>query len=342
MFNISPLKKTELKIIHKKIDQKTKPLGALGDLETLAIQLALITGTKNILIKKPTMLIFAGDHGIAKEGVSIADSEVTQQMVSNFINGGAAINCFCRTNNIALKVIDAGILTPIENTQLIQSSLGLGTKNFSRFSAMPIESVKQGLKNGADIVYKDIKKNCNTFAFGEMGIGNTTSASALMHVLTNITLDDCVGRGTGINDKQLLKKKQLIEKALLLHQENFLSVDTTLAAIGGFEIIQMAGGMLAAAEKHAVILVDGFISSVAALVAIKINPLVKDYMIFSHQSDESGHKKLLDYLNVKPLLSLSMRLGEGTGAAMAMPIIRCAESFYNNMASFESAGVSEV
>ena len=342
MFEISPLDYQLQGMIQQRIDQKTKPPGSLGGLEALAMQLALISGPNVIEINQPTMLVFAADHGIAAEGISIAPSEVTGQMVMNFLSGGAAINCFCRTNGMALEVIDAGILNPLNDQRLTVQSLGRGTANFVHQPAMSLESVDKGLILGAKVVYRHVGEGTNVFGFGEMGIGNTTTAAALMSAITGFSVDQCVGRGTGINAQQYTKKVALVSRALATHQACFTDIKQTLAAIGGFEIVQMAGAMLAAAECDSVLLVDGFISSVAALVAIKINPNVRDYMVFCHQSGEAGHARLLEYLNAKALLSLEMRLGEGTGAALALPLIRSAQSFYNTMASFDSAGIEPV
>jgi len=229
-------------------------------------------------------------------------------------------------------VIDAGIINPIKHNDLICQRLGQGTQNFEKTQAMQESDVYQGLSLGAEVVYQIIAKGCNLLGFGEMGIANTSSASALMCAITGISIKDCVGRGTGINDSAYTKKLDLIQSALNKHADNFDSIYSTLAAVGGFEIVQIVGGMLAAAEKKCVILVDGFIVTTAALVAYKINPNIIEYMIFSHQS----------YLQVKTLLQLDLRLGEGTGAALALPLIKAAEAFYNQMASFETAGVDNV
>ncbi|TQV89618.1 nicotinate-nucleotide--dimethylbenzimidazole phosphoribosyltransferase [Aliikangiella coralliicola] len=342
MFDITPLTDSKRTAIQQKIDQKTKPPGALGRLEQLAMQLALITGSDEIILNKPTMLVFAADHGIAKEGVSIAPPEVTQQMVLNFLNGGAAINCFCRANDIALEVIDAGILVPINAPKLTMQSLGRGTNNFVTLPAMSLEAVTKGFSLGAKVVYRMASEGCNVFGFGEMGIGNTSSASALMSAITGIPAEECVGRGTGISDEVYQKKLSLIQKALKRHKNSFDDTKQILSALGGFEIVQMVGAMLAAAECNSVVLVDGFIATVAALAAVKINPAARDYMVFCHQSEESGHQKLLQYLQATPLLSLELRLGEGTGAALAVPLLKAAQAFYNDMASFDSAGVDAV
>ena len=342
MFDITPLANRNEESIQARINQKTKPPGSLGKLETIALQLAKILGSQSIQINQPTMLVFAGDHGIAEEGVSIAPSEVTGQMVVNFLNGGAAINCFCQTNNMKIEIIDAGILSAVDDSRLTIQPLGKGTKNFAKSAAMSEQAVNEGLRLGANVVYQHTNRGTNVFGFGEMGIGNTSSAAALMASLLNFDVAECVGHGTGISDLQFVKKLSLIEAAISLHGRFSEEPKKALAAYGGFEIVQMVGAMLAAAERQSVLIIDGFISTVAALVAVKLNPDVRDYMIFAHQSAESGHVKLLEYLKAEPLLSLDLRLGEGTGAALALNLIQSAAGFYNDMASFESAGVSAV
>ncbi len=350
MYDIKKLDQKNHDLIKNIIDQKTKPPGALGRLEELAMQMALIigrinvktSGTLTIRINNPTMLIFAGDHGIAEEGISIAPSEVTQQMVLNFLNGGAAINCFCRSNNMEIKVIDAGILLPIDDIRLISQSLGRGTKNFSKQAAMASSLVDEGLILGANAAYRTIEQGCNIIGFGEMGIGNTSSASAVMAASLNLSVEDCVGRGTGIDDQAMAKKISLIKKALTLHKDKLDSPLDILSSVGGFEIVQMVGAMLAGAEKQCILLIDGFIATAAALIARQLNANVLDYMVFCHQSNEQGHQLMLQSMNAKPLLSLDLRLGEGTGAALGMSLLQASASFFNDMASFESAGVEAV
>lgn len=342
MFQIEPLAQTNKVAIQTKIDSKTKPLGALGKLEQLAQQLALITNKDQITLTNPTMLVFAGDHGIAEEGVSIAPSAVTQQMVMNFLNGGAAINCFCRTHGLALDVIDAGILLPIDDARLTQQSLGNGTRNFSKHAAMNLGDVEKGIELGAQVARKHLDAGTNVIGFGEMGIGNTSCAAAILATLTGIDAAQCVGRGTGISDEALANKVRLVEQAIAMHQQDLTSAEQILACVGGFEVVQIVGAMLAAAERKSVILVDGFIITAAAMLAIKINPACKDYMVFCHQSQEQGHQIMLKELDVTALLDMGFRLGEGTGAALAYPMLQAAASFYNDMASFDSAGVDNV
>ncbi|MDD1828362.1 nicotinate-nucleotide--dimethylbenzimidazole phosphoribosyltransferase [Photobacterium sp. ZSDE20] len=332
--------------IQHRIDPKTKPLGALGLLEKVAHQLALIQSqgkesvVEHIELNKPSIIIFAGDHGIADEGVSIAPSAVTQQMVLNFLSGGAAINCFCAVNNIDITVVDTGILLPTEsdNPMLISQRLGSRTNNFANEAAMSLETVERGIELGAALVSRTISNGTNIIMFGEMGIGNTSSASAILSALANRTAVECVGLGTGINSEQLARKVEVVEQGVARCKG--LEPKSVLAQVGGYEIVQMVGGFLGAYQNRTPVLVDGFIVSVAAYVATLIEPNCRDYMIFAHRSEESGHKILLELLDAEPLLDLGLRLGEGTGAALAMPIIRAAAEFYNNMASFESAGVT--
>jgi nicotinate-nucleotide--dimethylbenzimidazole phosphoribosyltransferase len=291
-------------------------------------------------LTKPTILVFAADHGIAKEGVSAYPQEVTYQMVLNFLSGGAAINVFCRQNEIDLKVIDAGVNFDFEpNDRLINAKIGYGTANFLHASAMTSAQVTACFEAAANVVERVHQTGCNVIGFGEMGIGNTSSAAILMHLLTQIPLTQCVGRGTGLNDEQFSKKIQILQQAIDNQQvkNDPLSI---LSAFGGFEIAQICGAFLAAYERNMLLLVDGFIATSAFLVASKINPAILQNAIFCHLSDEFGHKNMLNYLGVEPLLQLSMRLGEGTGCAVAYPIINSAVEFLNTMASFDSAGVS--
>ncbi|ACK45514.1 nicotinate-nucleotide--dimethylbenzimidazole phosphoribosyltransferase [Shewanella sp. N2AIL] len=352
-FQISPVSKTQDPLIQQKIDLKTKPPGALGQLESLALQIARVQATdsqqtdqpQNTVLKivHPTMLVFAGDHGIAAEGVSIAPSEVTRQMVQNFAHGGAAINVFCRQVGFTLEVIDCGILTPVEGVEgIIDQRLGAGTGAIHLEPAMALETVDKGFAMARDLIERHHQAGCNLVAFGEMGIGNTSAAAAIMAAIMQLDVIDCVGRGTGINSETLERKLMLIELALLLHQSALTGPKSVLACLGGFEIVQMTGAMLAAAERKMLVVVDGFIATAAALVAVQIAPNVRDYLIFAHQSDEQGHQRMLEFLQAKPLLSLGLRLGEGTGAALALPLIQASVNFYNQMASFSDAGIEAV
>ncbi|EKO3915640.1 nicotinate-nucleotide--dimethylbenzimidazole phosphoribosyltransferase [Vibrio fluvialis] len=332
--------------ITQRIDQKTKPLGALGQLEQVAYQLALIqsqgqrSAATQICIEQPTVLVFAGDHGIADEGVSIAPSAVTQQMVLNFLAGGAAINCFCRANQVAMKVVDTGILLPVESQHpdFIVQRLGDRTENFAHHAAMSHEQVEKGLALGQALTEQVIDGGSNLVMFGEMGIANTSSAAALLSALSGLSAEQCVGMGTGISEQQYQKKRQLVGQAVSRCQG--LDVKAVLAEVGGFEIVQMVGAFLGASRRNTPVVVDGFIVTVAAYVATLLDPNARDVMIFAHRSHESGHRAVLELLDAQPLLDLGLRLGEGTGAVLAVPLLRAAAEFYNTMASFAEAGVT--
>lgn len=338
-WNIKPTPRHNSDAVQHKINMKTKPLGALGILEQTAHQLALIQQQNKISIDNPTMLVFAGDHGVADEKISLTSSEVTRQMVLNFLAGGAAINCFCRANDMALKVVDTGIKTPIDDERLIVQRIGPGTRNLAHEAAMTEEEVLQSLNYGRKLAKQLAAEGCNLLAFGEMGIANTTPASCIMAALLNKSASECVGRGTGISDAQLKHKTTIVEAALRRIGENKAPLNI-LREVGGFEIAQITGAILGAAEAGISILIDGFIITSAAMLATKIAPASRDYMMFAHCSGEQGHRTMLEALNATPLLHLGLRLGEGTGAAVALPLLRSAAEFYNNMASFEDAGVT--
>lgn len=340
LFNIASTSKELQQKLQHKIDFKTKPLGALGQLEKIAMQIGLIQNTLSPELKNPHIVVFAADHGIANEGVSAYPQEVTFQMVLNFVNGGAAINVFCKQNNINLQIVDAGVNYKFpDGLNIVDAKIAMGTKSFFSEPAMSITETEKSIEKGTTIVNAICKQGCNIIGFGEMGIGNTSSASVLMSVLCNLPIANCVGKGTGLDAEALNKKIEILSLAI----KNQGKPDTafeTLATYGGFEIAQMCGAMLQAAENKMTIMVDGFIATAAFLVAYKINSAVLDYAIFCHQSNEKGHALMLDHLGVSSLIKLDMRLGEGTGCAIAYPLIQSAVNFLNQMASFESAGVS--
>ena len=329
---------TELRHI---IDTKTKPPGSLGRLEALALQMGLIQRTTKPRIERPAMIVFAGDHGIAKEGVSSYPQEVTAQMVANFLAGGAAINALSRSVGMTLEVVDAGVATPIPIDHGYERlSLGLGTRNFAHEPAMSRETALQGIARGAGRVGHHASLGTNVIGFGEMGIANTSAAACLMSRLCGLPVDECVGRGTGLDDHGLAHKRDVLGRALALHRDDGDAIGA-LATFGGFEIAMMTGAYLAAACAGMTILVDGFIATSALLVASKIAPEVLEYCVFAHASNETGHRRMLAHFDAAPLLQLDLRLGEGTGAALALPILRAAVAFVDEMASFESAGVSD-
>ncbi|SKC04285.1 nicotinate-nucleotide--dimethylbenzimidazole phosphoribosyltransferase [Dyadobacter psychrophilus] len=327
--------------VRHKIDFKTKPLGALGMLEKLASQVANIQGTLTPALIKPHIIVFAASHGIAANGVSAYPSEVTAQMVLNFLNGGAAINVFTRQHGITLLVVDAGVDYDFgKNEKLIHAKVGYGTKSFLTSPAMTPAEMDECLQRGKEIVANVQATGCNVIGFGEMGIGNTSSAAVVMSKLVGVPLGECAGKGTGLNDQQMSAKLAILHEAMQNHAKIDNDPLRVLQTFGGFEIAMMCGAMLEAAERGMVILVDGFIASVAYLCAFRMRDAVSEYAVFCHESTEKGHGFLLRHLNVTPVLQLGMRLGEGTGCAVAYPILQSAVAFLNEMASFESAGVS--
>ncbi len=329
--------------IQKKIDNKTKPLGALGRLESIAMQICLLQETLNPALQNPHIVIFAADHGIAEEGVSAYPQEVTYQMVYNFLQGGAAINVFAQQHQIQLEIVDAGVKHTFEtNLPLWHQKVDFGTKNFLRSPAMSEEQLQKCMDNGTHITKVISERQCNVVGFGEMGIGNTSSASVLMSLLLDLPIEDCVGAGTGLNEIRISKKINILREAILAHKlGTTTSPLSILQYFGGFEIAQMVGAMLQAQKEKMLILVDGFIASAAFLLAYRLYPEIEKNAIFCHKSAEKGHQFLLKELGKKPLLELDMRLGEGTGCAVAYPIIASAVEFMNKMASFDDAQVSK-
>lgn len=320
------------------IDHKTKPLGALGQLEDLALRLGLILGTPAPRLEGPQMLVFAGDHGLAARGVSAYPSDVTWQMVENFLAGGAAVSVIARQHGLALTVIDLGVRHDFApRAGLVQAKVAPGTQDASRGPAMSAAQCLQALEAGARVVRE---RPGNVILLGEMGIGNTSSASLLMARLTGEPLADCVGRGTGLDDAGLARKLAVLTEALQAHAGAQAPLDV-LAALGGFEIAGMVGAVLQAAAENRVIVVDGFITAAAVLVASRLAPRVLQRCVWAHVSAESGHRRLLDHLGAgdAPLLQLGLRLGEGSGAALAWPLLESACRILREMASFESAGV---
>ena len=340
-YNINSTKNIDLETrLKHKIDLKTKPIGALGMLEELAFKMACIQQTESPEITNSTIVVFAGDHGIASKGeVNPFPQEVTAQMVYNFINGGAAINIFSNTNNLNLKIVDAGVNHTFEkHLDIIDAKVAFGTKNYQDGPAMTNNELEIALKNAEDIILDLYNNNVNTIGFGEMGIGNTSSASLLMSYFTNIPIKDCIGSGTGLDENGISKKQRILSE--VFHKYTPQNPLDALATFGGFEIVMLTGAILKAAELKMTIVIDGFIVTSALLAAHAINPKVLEYSVFAHTSNEQGHIKMLDFLKTKPLLSLGLRLGEGTGAALAMPLLNASVNFLNNMASFDSANIS--
>jgi nicotinate-nucleotide--dimethylbenzimidazole phosphoribosyltransferase len=322
--------------LQRKIDQKTKPLGALGALEALAWRLGCILGDDVISLKAPQMVVFAGDHGITEEGVSAYPQAVTQQMVANMLYGGAAVNVFARQHGFALTVVDAGVAADLPpHPHLQQRKIAKGTRNACWTTAMSMQQGIAAVNAGMQVV-RELPGN--VVALGEMGIGNTSSAALLLALLSPMAIEDAAGRGTGLDDAQMQTKLKALRKAMARHGKLTEPMEV-LCAVGGFEIAMMVGAMLEAASHRRVILVDGFIAGAAALVACALEPNAFDYMVFCHVGAEHGHRALLARLGATPLLDLGMRLGEGTGALLAWPLVQSAAKFVNEMASFDSAKV---
>jgi nicotinate-nucleotide--dimethylbenzimidazole phosphoribosyltransferase len=347
--------------LQRRIDNKTKPLGALGQLEEIALKIGLLQGTTHPVLNRPHIVVFAGDHGIAATGlVNPYPQAVTAQMVLNFVRGGAAINVFTRQNGLGLTVVDAGVNYRFDPTEvgdrLVSKKIAFGTHDYLRGPAMTAAQALDAINAGREVVAGLAADGCNVIGFGEMGIGNTSSAALIMSFVMGIPVVECVGRGTGASDEQLKQKHATLEEVYRLHEPAIAAntdaltilqtpstsqASTILQGVGGFEIAMLTGAYLEAAERKMVILVDGFISTAALLLARLSNPAILDNCIFSHCSGENGHSKMLAYLGARPLLQLGMRLGEGTGAALAYPFVRAAVNFLEEMASFESAGVSK-
>lgn len=346
---VPPVGGTLREELQGRIDGKTKPSGSLGALEKVALQIGLIQESLSPTLQKPRIIVFAGDHGIAKEGVSAFPQEVTYQMVHNFLNGGAAINVFARHSGMDLCVVDAGVNGDFANhTALIHKKIRPGTSSFLTGQAMSREECERAMHDGASLAQQAFQEGCNIIGFGEMGIGNTSSAAVLMSLLgpdpvassLPLPIEDCVGSGTGLDSDGIAKKRQILERAIAHHNLDGTDPLRVLSTFGGFEIAMMTGAMLQAARNRMVILVDGFIATSAFLSAVRMAPGARGYGIFSHRSHERGHRKMLEILQAEPVLDLNLRLGEGTGAALAYPIVKAAVAFLNEMASFEEAGVS--
>jgi nicotinate-nucleotide--dimethylbenzimidazole phosphoribosyltransferase len=339
-FGIRPLASDLTARIVQTIDAKTKPVGALGRLEELAARICVLQNTLHPTVASPHIVVFAGDHGIVQEGVSAYPQSVTYQMVYNFLAGGAAINVFARLYGITLQIVDAGVNHDFGSLPgLVQQKIAKGTENFLYGPAMTQSQCLAAIARGADRVREIHHTGCNVIGFGEMGIGNTSAAAILTSLLCGLPLQVCVGRGAGLDDSGLAHKLRILEAAL----QRWPGGSDPFAALshyGGFEIAMMCGAFLQAASAGMLILVDGFIATAALLVAYRFEPALLDYCIFSHLSAEQGHIEQLRCLRAEPLLRLEMRLGEGSGAALALPLVRAAVHFMNEMASFAAAGVS--
>lgn len=351
---VAAVDESQLAAAKQRLDGLTKPLGSLGRLEWLAAQLALIQGTVQPRIGAAAVIVFAGDHGAADAGLSAYPSEVTAQMLENYRAGGAAINVLARELDLQLVVVDAGVRNPASRTarakraagarkngswRFVDRSQGEGTQNYLQRPAMTEAQAQVALDAGAQTAIDCIDRGATCIALGEMGIGNTASSALLMHCLTGRALADCVGRGTGLDDAGLRRKRQLLGQAVMRGGRPQDPL-TALTQYGGFEIAMLVGAIVAAAARRIPVVVDGFTVSVAAALACAFQPAALDYCIFAHRSAEHGHRLLLEYLGAEPLLDLGLRLGEGSGAALAVVLCRTAAALMSDMASFSSAGVS--
>lgn len=324
----------------ERLNNLTKPPGSLGVLEDLVIQLAGITGDIMPKVENKMVIVMAGDHGVVEEGVSIAPQSVTPQMVYNFLNGGAGINVLSRCAGAQVKVVDIGVADPnLSDPKLISRKVRLGTANMTKGPAMSREQTLQAIEIGIEVAEKEINQGVQILATGEMGIGNTTPSSAILAVYSDAALADIVGPGTGLNNDGVLRKLKAIEKALQVNKPDSADPIDVLSKVGGLEIAGMAGVILGAAARRVPVVIDGFISGAAALIACKLVPQAKDYIIASHLSEEPGHKIMLEAIGMEPMLRMRMRLGEGTGAALAFPLIEAATRIMSEMATFEEAGV---
>lgn len=321
-------------------NQLTKPPGSLGQLEALSGQLAAITGEVKPMFEKKAVIVMAGDHGVCEEGVSAFPAAVTPQMVLNFINGGAAVNVLARQAGAKVVCVDVGVNADLAHEQLISRKVRYGTANMAKGPAMSKDEALAAIQAGIDTVAELVGQGCDLFATGEMGIGNTTASAALLCVFGGFTPEQAVGRGTGIDDEQWKHKCNVVRRALEVNQPAADDALDVLAKVGGLEIAGLVGVVLGAAMHGKPVVIDGFISSAAALVAVRLAPQVQGYLIGSHLSEENGHRSLLDVLQVKPALHLGMRLGEGTGAVLMFQLIDAACRIMREMATFEQAGVS--
>ena len=344
-FNIQPVDRSMQAAIQEKIDNLNKPKGSLGRLEELALQVCLIQQTLEPSLAHPCHLLLGGDHGIEREGVSVSPREVTWQQMINFTRGGGGVNMFCRQHGFKLRIVDVGVdydLSAIDG--IIDRKIARGTRNFLYEPAMSEAEFDQAIQIGSDLVDDCISDGCRIVSIGEMGIANTSPSSIWMHLYGNIPLKDCIGAGAGLDTPGIRHKYEILSQAVSRHQ-SYLSPLTShlspLRIFGGFEMIAAIGAMLRAAEQHLIILVDGFIMTACAIAAIRLYPAAQDYMIFTHCGDESGHQKMLDIVGARPLLHLGLRLGEGTGALCAFPIIDSAVRMLNEMNNFRNAQITK-
>ena len=352
-FNIQSVDKSLQTSIQEKIDNLNKPKGSLGRLEELALQICLIQHTLEPSLAHPCHLLLGGDHGIEREGVSVSPREVTWQQMINFTLGGGGVNMFCRQHGFKLRIVDVGVDYDLSAVPgIIDRKIARGTKNFLYEPAMTEEEFDRAIMVGVELVDDCISEGCRVLCIGEMGIANTSPSSIWMHFFGNIPLAECIGAGAGLDTPGIRHKYEVLSKAVDNFKNSHLStLNSQLSTLnsqlsplryfGGFEMVAAIGAMLRATEQHLIILVDGFIMTACAVAAIKLYPAAQDYMIFTHCGDESGHKKMLDIVGAKPLLQLGLRLGEGTGALCAFPIIDSAVRMMNEMNNFQNAKITK-
>ena len=343
-FNISSIDRSMLAAIQEKIDNLNKPKGSLGRLEELAMQICLIQQTLEPSLAHPCHLLLGGDHGIEREGVSVSPREITWQQMINFTRGGGGVNMFCRQHGFKLRIVDVGVDYDFSDVDgIIDRKIARGTKNFLYEPAMSEEEFNRAIQIGSDLVDDCIAEGCRILSIGEMGIGNTSPSSIWMSIFGDIPLKNCIGAGAGLDNDGIRHKYEVLSKALKNYQASIHQPSTIshLTYFGGFEMISAIGAMLRAAEHHLIILIDGFIMTACAIAAIRLYPAAQDYMIFTHCGDESGHKMMLDIVDARPLLHLGLRLGEGTGALCAFPIIDSAVRMMNEMNNFQKARITK-
>jgi nicotinate-nucleotide--dimethylbenzimidazole phosphoribosyltransferase len=343
-FNISSIDRSMLAAIQEKIDNLNKPKGSLGRLEELAMQICLIQQTLEPSLAHPCHLLLGGDHGIEREGVSVSPREITWQQMINFTRGGGGVNMFCRQHGFKLRIVDVGVDYDFSDVDgIIDRKIARGTKNFLYEPAMSEEEFDRAIQIGSDLVDDCIAEGCRILSIGEMGIGNTSPSSIWMSIFGDIPLKNCIGAGAGLDNDGIRHKYEVLSKALKNYQASIHQPSTIshLTYFGGFEMISAIGVMLRAAEHHLIILIDGFIMTACAIAAIRLYPAAQDYMIFTHCGDESGHKMMLDIVDARPLLHLGLRLGEGTGALCAFPIIDSAVRMMNEMNNFQKARITK-
>lgn len=347
---IEPIHSDVVKQANDHLNQLTKPQGSLGKLEDIARQVAGITGEVKPLFDKKAVIVMAGDHGVCEEGISAFPAEVTPQMVLNFLHGGAAVNVLARHAGADVICVDMGVNADLEHPSLVSRKVRKGSRNMAREAALTLDETVQAIEAGAWLVDDLAQKGYRLFATGEMGIGNTTASAAILCALAGVDAEISVGRGTGIDDAKWLHKRSVVNKALHVNglrpaKDN--AIDTSgdfalevLSKVGGLEIAGLVGVILGAAKNRCPVVVDGYISSAAALVASRLAPLSASYMLASHLSQEQGHAKMLEAVGLSAMLQMDMRLGEGTGAVLAFNLIEAAGKIMREMATFDSAGVS--